>query len=81
MIKDSPNPTEVDYIKRDNELEDSAPFIGFNTHQKLLKLEKFFEGIRQFYEATVKCILEKFPLHDENIYVCQICSFHKEGSR
>ena len=73
MIKDSPNPTKVDYIDRDNQLEDNALFIGFTTCQKLLKLEregdissadanKFFEGIRQFYKVTVKCIFRKVPM-------------------
>ena len=100
MIKDSSNPTEVDYINRDNQLEDSdnvnvnislvktgcALFIGFTTHQKLLKLQregdissaeakKYFEGIRQFYEATVKCILEKFPLHDETFMHAKFVDF------
>ena len=51
VIKDSPNPTEVDYINRDNQLEDSALFIGFTTHQKLLKLEErvTYHQLKQIY--------------------------------
>ena len=29
VVKHSPNLTEVDYINKDNQLEDSALFIGF----------------------------------------------------
>ena len=36
---------------------------------------KYFEGIRQFYEATVKCILEKFPLHDETFMHAKFVDF------
>ena len=34
VIIDPPNPTEVDYIHRDNQLEDSALFIGFTTERE-----------------------------------------------
>ena len=91
VIKEATHLAEIDYHTKENQLTDDTLFIGFTTKQKLEKLKregemsssvekKFFDGVRQYYEAATKYIFDKFPLNDDTLnYACSICGVSQQN--
>ena len=87
VIKKATHLAEIDYHTKENQLTDDTLFIGFTTKQRLEKLKregemspsvekKFFDGVRQSYEAATKSIFNKFPLNDDTPKHAQFVEFH-----
>ena len=83
------SPKKVDYLN--NQLSDRDIFIGFITRQTLLKLvnegdctptesKKFFHGVRAFYVAATKYIIEKFPFEDDVLKCAKFVNFEKRAN-
>ena len=90
VIKATTHQTEIDYNNKDNQLPDSTLFIGFTTRQKLQKLEregdisplevkKFIDGVRKYYEAATKYVLDKFPLNDDTLKHARFVEFDRRA--
>jgi hypothetical protein len=80
---------EVDYLT--NQYSDQDVFIGLLAKQTLAKLEnegdctpnhkkRFYAGVRSFYEAAIKYILEKFPFSDDLLKHSRFLNFDKRSS-
>ena len=85
IIRAASSLVDVD-IDTSNQLGDANVFIGSITRQKLLKLEregdvspsernKFYKGVRKFYERTIDYIRAKFPLSDDLLMHARFVNF------
>ena len=77
VIQNSDDLTKIKYYEQDNQVENDELGIGTSTRLLLLELEDdiagtsierhFFSHVRDFYETSVKKLIEKFPFEDEMI--------------
>ena len=77
IIQNSDDLTKIKYYERDNQVENDELGIGTSTRLLLLELEDdiagtsiehhFFSHVHDFYETSVRKLLEKFPFEDRTI--------------
>ena len=85
-IRETEDIKDVEYTKRENQLEDRQLFIGFMTEQQITKMlndgdvdakkmADFFEAVRQYYEMATAESLAKLPLDDELLLHARLVDF------
>ena len=92
VIKACTTLLDIDFT-RVNQLSDEEIFVGFVTGQKLRTLvsegdigsnvaNKFYDGVRSFYEAATKYIASIFPLRDDLLVHARFVNFNnRENAR
>ena len=88
VIAASEDITEVEYLSTENQKENHQLFIGIITKGMsskklddgdlaLEQIQKFYRGVRSFYEKAVRYILKWFPFSEDLIRCSQFVDFYK----